>query len=224
MPGLPRLPSTLHSCTSAQLVIDTGDEPEEEVPEAEAEVDCNPTEDELGDLNAACGRLWDLDTNRLVFDEDFAINLQSGVGSWSDNDAAADPLFTFVKDEVFEKPTYGGLRALLDNYEADVGKEEKATQQEMGVCNAVEPPGNGCLPRQTPLKLLVLCAVTRFARRRFGPNIVSDLSWAGLAPSIQCHPVAPKSLLLCYCRPTNATARGWLTCQAVALHLGCGRV
>ena len=41
-----------------------------------ASMSVHPTEEELGDLNAACQRLWELDENRLQPGIDYAINVQ----------------------------------------------------------------------------------------------------------------------------------------------------
>lgn len=52
-----------------------------------------PTEEELADLSLATNRLWDLDSNRLVPDHDYILNLQQGKNFHDQGDAAADPLF-----------------------------------------------------------------------------------------------------------------------------------
>ena len=54
----------------------------------------------------ACARLWELDENRLTPGEDYALNVQSGKKAYWREDKAEDPLFVFVKDDVFRRPTF----------------------------------------------------------------------------------------------------------------------
>ncbi|CAB1117430.1 unnamed protein product [Ectocarpus sp. CCAP 1310/34] len=89
-----------------------------------------PTEEELEDPALACQRLWDLDTNRLTPEDEYSINLQSGKKPYQEGDRASDPLFNYVKDCVFEKPTYSAFLKLLDNYTAAVGTGEVVTGEE----------------------------------------------------------------------------------------------
>ena len=63
-------------------------------------------QEELESLALACTRLWELDENRLTPGEDYGLNVQGGKKSYWRDDNARDPLFVFVKDEVFLKPTF----------------------------------------------------------------------------------------------------------------------
>lgn len=45
--------------------------------------------------------------------DEYAINLQSGKKPYHEGDRASEPLFTYVKDFVFEKPTYAAFVKLL---------------------------------------------------------------------------------------------------------------
>lgn len=83
-----------------------------------------PTASELGDLSLAANRLWELDFNRLLPQEDYVINVQRGKKIYHEGDVAEDPLFTFVDEKVFQRPTYHAFRALLDNYTAETGVAE----------------------------------------------------------------------------------------------------
>lgn len=89
-----------------------------------------PTDVELHDLSAACGRLWELDTNRLVPDRDYVLNLQQGKNAYDNYDAAGAPLFTFVDEKALLRPTYASFIALLDNYAAKTGVTEEVTPEE----------------------------------------------------------------------------------------------
>ena len=66
-------------------------------------------------------QLWTLDEGRLVPDRDYAIDVQRGKSSYDKSDKARDPLFSFVNESVFERPTFKAFRSLLDNYNATLG-------------------------------------------------------------------------------------------------------
>lgn len=82
-------------------------------------------------MSLACDRLWDLDHNRLSPGTDYAINVQEGKKVYQEGDFADDPLFRFVDEKVFHKPTYKAFVALLDNYFADTGETEVVTREEL---------------------------------------------------------------------------------------------
>ena len=84
----------------------------------------SPTPEELGDLAAACNKLWDLDVNRLVPDVDYAIDLQCGKKAYDQGDFAKNPLFAFVDEKALTRPTFAAFVSLLDNYIANVGASE----------------------------------------------------------------------------------------------------
>eukprot|EP00903_Cladosiphon_okamuranus_P006431 g6292.t1 len=94
------------------------------------EPEIDPTDEELEDPRLACQRLWDMDTNRLTPEDEYAINLQSGKKPYHEGDRASEPLFTYVKPFVFEKPTYATFLKLLDNYTAAIGSGEVVTGEE----------------------------------------------------------------------------------------------
>ena len=54
----------------------------------------------------ACAKLWDLDLNRLTPSEDYTLNVQGGKQAYWNGESADDPLFSFVNDEVFKRPTF----------------------------------------------------------------------------------------------------------------------
>tara|TARA_R110002050_G_scaffold273512_2_gene417595 strand:+ start:1218 stop:1520 length:303 start_codon:yes stop_codon:yes gene_type:complete len=87
--------------------------------------DLEPTDKELGNLDAAADRLWELDENRLTPHVDYGLNLQGGKKPWEVHDAAGAPLFKFVdKNKFFSKPTYKLFYDLLDNYDRNCGSTE----------------------------------------------------------------------------------------------------
>lgn len=90
----------------------------------------HPSQEEINDISAAGNKLWELDFNRLVPGEEYAINVQRGKKIYHDNDAARDPLFTYVDAKVFERPTYKAFLALLDNYTSATGVREVVTVEE----------------------------------------------------------------------------------------------
>merc|ERR1712119_71353 len=77
-------------------------------------------------------QLWECDENRLVEDTDYKLDLGGRTRySYDGPDNADDPLFTWVKAEVFERPTYKAFVKLLDNYVSDTGVAETVTAEEM---------------------------------------------------------------------------------------------
>eukprot|EP01039_Chlorochromonas_danica_P003565 gene3565-3904_t len=90
-----------------------------------------PTAQELADVALACNRLWDLDENRLLPEEDYRLNVQRGKRFHDEGDAASEPLFLFLDEAVFrERPTFAAFVALLDNYSAELGVGEEVTREE----------------------------------------------------------------------------------------------
>ena len=63
---------------------------------------------------------------------DYSIDVQSSKHPCNKEDAADDPLFTHVDQQVFStRPTFKAFRALLDNYSACTGEEEELSEQEL---------------------------------------------------------------------------------------------
>jgi hypothetical protein len=54
-------------------------------------------------------KLWRADKNRLTPDVDYELDLQGYTKSYERTDRARNPLFSWVKPEVFERPTYKGM-------------------------------------------------------------------------------------------------------------------
>jgi len=90
-----------------------------------------PTLAELEDISKATTKLWNLDVNRLQPGVDYQINLQMGKNPYEEGDRAECPLFTFVNENVFQRPTFASFCALLDNYERNVGTSEVVTVEEL---------------------------------------------------------------------------------------------
>ena len=82
-------------------------------------------------FNEAVQKLWDLDA-RLAPNKDYKIDVQSSKHPCNKEDAADEPLFTYVKPSVFRtRPTFTTFVALLNNYSAYTGEEEDVTEQEL---------------------------------------------------------------------------------------------
>jgi poly(U)-specific endoribonuclease len=96
-----------------------------------AAADCKPTASELGNLSAACSKLWQLDFNRLTPDVHYRLNVQRGHKPYAAGDSAPDPLFDFVDQYIFFLPTFKTFYALLDNYERETGTAEIVTRAEL---------------------------------------------------------------------------------------------
>ena len=97
-------------------------------------------------LSGILHELWQLDDNRLEAGKHYAIDLQGYTKAYRRQDWAKDPLFQFVHDEVFRRPTYKRyiytflsiklkllhrFIALLDNYVATTGRSEVVTPEEI---------------------------------------------------------------------------------------------
>jgi poly(U)-specific endoribonuclease len=95
----------------------------------------SPSASELADLSLAAGKLWDLDSNRLVYGRDYEIQLQS-CRRFNDGDVASNPLFNRVDDSVLAKPTFKSFVSLLDNYSAFTGDAEVVSREEIMENNA----------------------------------------------------------------------------------------
>jgi len=89
-----------------------------------------PTEEELKSMTAASARLWKLDNSRLGLNDDLFVNVQQAMAVYHTGDQSRESFFKSVLADVFVKPTYRALFALLDNYEAATGKRETVTREE----------------------------------------------------------------------------------------------
>ena len=90
-----------------------------------------PTKEELADISLAATRLWELDANRLTRGVDYDLDIQCEKSPHDHRDQAERPLFKYVDEAVFQKPTYKSFVALLDNYTATLGVADTYTQQEL---------------------------------------------------------------------------------------------
>jgi poly(U)-specific endoribonuclease len=90
-----------------------------------------PTAAELGSIDLACTKLWELDVHRAVPEKDYHLDLQGGKCISDSVDHAGKPLFAFVDEALFERPTFKAFIDLLDNYEPSLGVPEKTTPEEL---------------------------------------------------------------------------------------------
>ncbi|KAL3690526.1 hypothetical protein R1sor_016835 [Riccia sorocarpa] len=95
-----------------------------------SDVKTDPTEEELQNVIAACGRLWNLDINRLTPGRDYEIDCGEGKKMYQREDMVENALFRHLDPSVLRRPTYARFIALLDNYSADTGETERRTRQE----------------------------------------------------------------------------------------------
>jgi hypothetical protein len=89
-----------------------------------------PTLAELGSLSFAADKLWQLDSNRLVYGRDYELELQT-FRKRDDGDVALKPLFTRVETSVLDRPTFKAFISLLDNYSSLTGEAEVVTSEEI---------------------------------------------------------------------------------------------
>jgi poly(U)-specific endoribonuclease len=110
-----------------------------------------PTAAELGSLDLAASRLWDLDANRLTDGVHYKLDVGGAHrGFGGANDESPDPLFAYLDPAILDEsttpgeeeeeeeeeeeqqkhPTYTAFFALLDNYSREVGVAEVVTAEE----------------------------------------------------------------------------------------------
>lgn len=86
------------------------------------------------ELSQLITSLWNADANCCHAGYDYELDLQGYVTSTRNltRDRANMHLFSWVDEEkVFERETYKAFRALLDNYEHELGKQEQVTEDEI---------------------------------------------------------------------------------------------
>ncbi|DBA04172.1 TPA: hypothetical protein N0F65_004280, partial [Lagenidium giganteum] len=133
---------------------------------------------ELKDISLACNRLWDLDSDRLEPGVHYELNLQEGKSSWQDGDVAADPLFSFVDQSIFERRTFKLFYDLLDNYERGTGIAETVTEEELVENNLFLNAVIESAPMQYAYNWLVKNKKFSGDQRQFKRKL--DLIWFGL--------------------------------------------
>ncbi|XP_058104143.1 uncharacterized protein LOC131248106 isoform X3 [Magnolia sinica] len=89
-----------------------------------------PSEEELADLSKACEKLWELDSNRLVPGKDYEIDCGEGKKAYQKEDMAQGRLFSWLSEDIFNRPTYSRFCSLLDNYNPNEGCKEVVTSEE----------------------------------------------------------------------------------------------
>lgn len=82
-----------------------------------------------GSVEVAASLLWNLDGNRLRPGTDYKLDVQDRSHGYSD-DAASQPLIVHLADDVWNRPTFGTFKKLLDNYTAETGIPERVSQEE----------------------------------------------------------------------------------------------
>ena len=118
-----------------------------------------PTRQELNDISKACNRLWELDLNGLVPGKDYKINLGRGKSVSGGGDAAPESLFSWVKPDVFKRPTYSLFFSLLNNYDPNQGRRETVTKEELQEQNAFIEEISKTAPVKYLYRLLALKGV-----------------------------------------------------------------
>lgn len=89
-----------------------------------------PTAEEAADITKAAKRLWELDGNRLNRGVDYELNIQCEKSAHNHSDTAPEPLFSYIDEDVFDRPTFKAFRNLLDNYNATLGFSDNYTKTE----------------------------------------------------------------------------------------------
>ncbi|KAL2631003.1 hypothetical protein R1flu_015689 [Riccia fluitans] len=95
-----------------------------------SDVYADPTDEELKDIVRACGKLWNLDVNRLTLGQDYEIDCGEGKKMYQKEDMGENALFEHLDPMVFRRPTYARSIALPNNNSADMNEPERRTRQE----------------------------------------------------------------------------------------------
>lgn len=85
-------------------------------------------EDQVEIFKTIVNNLYANDENCAIDGQDFDIDLQGKSHHHYDN--ARRPFFSFVNEELFERPTYKSFLALLDNYTSEVGESDTVSYLE----------------------------------------------------------------------------------------------
>lgn len=89
-----------------------------------------PSDEELANFKQACGKLWELDLNRLIPGKDYEIDCGEGKKVYQKEDMAGGSLFSWLSEDVFRKPTFSRFCSLLDNYNPNQSCKEVFTAEE----------------------------------------------------------------------------------------------
>lgn len=71
------------------------------------------------------------DGNAAIIEQDFTIDLGGRTRYNDDGDNAADPLFSWVSDDLIARPTYLAFMKLMDNYASETGVPEDISEEEI---------------------------------------------------------------------------------------------
>ncbi|KAL3306940.1 hypothetical protein Ciccas_014561, partial [Cichlidogyrus casuarinus] len=83
------------------------------------------------ELSKLFEELWNLDVNRAEPNSDWKVDVQGSLqGKAEKSDVASGKFFTYVNEKKFTQPTYSTFIRLLDNYDPEVGRNEKETNEE----------------------------------------------------------------------------------------------
>ena len=143
-----------------------------------SDVDIEPTEEELGNISAACNRLWGLDLNRLSPGRDYEIECGEGKRVGDQQDRADNAFFSYVNEDVFRRPTFARFYALLDNYSAKQGVREHVSEEEKQEENAFIEEISRTAPIQYLFRYLVAQRVVSDNQAEFKEHLHS--LWFGL--------------------------------------------
>ncbi|XP_040281799.1 poly(U)-specific endoribonuclease [Bufo bufo] len=93
--------------------------------------DNSGTDISKSDIKAASEILYQSDVNKAA-DKDIILNKQEMSENTKKKDDLADhPLYKYVNEEIFKRPTYKAFIKLLDNYDRKTGKDETFTEEEL---------------------------------------------------------------------------------------------
>lgn len=75
--------------------------------------------------------IWNNDANACLVDQDFGIDLGGRTRYNEEEDQAEEPLFSWVSEDLINRPTYLAFLHLMDNYASETGISEDISETEI---------------------------------------------------------------------------------------------
>merc|ERR1712062_25420 len=85
----------------------------------------------IDEFKEAANVAWNCDLNAALVGEHFEIDLGGRTRYNDDDDSAEDPLFSWLNEDLANRPTYKTFMSLMDNYSSETGKQEIITEEEV---------------------------------------------------------------------------------------------
>lgn len=87
-----------------------------------------PTTVELGSINILMEKLWQIDSNKFIFNKDFRLNTQGKINKNNFTDESPYPLFEYANLKKFKTPTYKYFLKISKFFSREIGVTETETE------------------------------------------------------------------------------------------------